>query len=416
MPTATIPARSLSRAQVYRRRRVTVFGGAILVLVVLLYLPFTLLAPLGSTSAVVAQVPAPLAAAAQPVLPAYGGSAVAQLGRDGMLAQGGDQGPRSMASVAKIVTALVILQAKPLAAGESGPTITMTSADVAYYQQAVKLNGTVAVARAGIRYTERDMLAVTLVKSANNYATSMAVWAYGSLDAFLAASRQWTADHGLKDTVLADASGLNPNTRSSAGDLVKVGELAMADPVLPGIVDDASFQVHDAGLVENTNKLLGHSGVIGIKTGTLEGQGSNLLFASRFAVGGRSVTLVGVVLGGEDQKQVRADVTALIRSIKAGFHDLSLAAKGTTLASYTTAWGQSARAVAARNASTLVWSDTAVAVRVDAKPVGIAKAGTRVGTVSYTAGKTVVTVPLVLSTAITDPGPGWRLGNPFSLG
>ena len=385
-----------------------------LVLVLLLYLPFALLAPLGTSSPRLLSTQVAAAPEARPALPAYGGSAVGAIGWEGLLAQGGDQGARPMASVTKMVTALLILRAKPLAQGEAGPTITMTGADVGYYQDAVRQQGTVAVARVGIRYTEREMLSVTLIKSANNYATSMAVWAYGSMAAFLAASRTWTAERGLTDTVLADASGLNPGSRSSPADLVKIGQLALADPVLADIVDETSFQVHDAGLVENTNKLLGRSGVIGIKTGTLQGYGANLLFASRFTVGGRSVTIVGVVLGGTDQALVRADVTALIRSIKAGFRDLRLTPGGTALATYATAWGQKAVAVTARAASTLVWSNTPVTVKATLRPVGLSPAGTRVGSVTYTAGKNVVTVPLMLSRPITDPGPGWRLANPFA--
>ncbi|MBI5160044.1 MAG: D-alanyl-D-alanine carboxypeptidase [Micrococcales bacterium] len=406
----------LTRAQVYRRRRLAVFGGGSLALVVLLYLPFTLLAPLGSAQAVVRSSTVAAGQAAAPVLPAYGGTAVSAIGWDGLLVKGGDQGARPIASVTKMITALVVLDAKPLKPGEAGPTITMTSADVQYYQDAVRQNGTVAVARAGIRYTERDMLTVTLVKSANNYATSMAVWAYGSLERFLAAAKSWTAARGLTGTVLADASGLDPGSRSSPADLVAVGKLAMADPVLADIVDEQSFQVHDAGLIENTNKLLGSSGVVGIKTGTLQGYGANLLFASRFRVGDRSVTIVGAVLGGADQQQVRADVRALIRSVKAGFRDLRLASKGAALVDYSTRWGQRVRGVAARDASALVWSDTPVSLKVDATPTGLSAAGTRVGTATYTAGATVVTVPIVLSAAITDPGPGWRLTHPFSTG
>ena len=42
-------------------------------------------------------------------------------------------------------------------------------------------------------------------------------------------------------------------------------------------------------------------------------------------------------------------------------------------------------------------------------------AGTSVGQVVFTAGERSVTVPLVLSDSITDPGPGWRLTHPGEL-
>lgn len=385
-----------------------------MVLLLLIYLPFSLLAPVGSATPVLLKTSVTAGAKAEPVFPAYGGSAVGAVGWDGILTQSGQTTPRPMASVTKIVTAMVILQAKPLKEGEPGPTITLTDRDVGYYLDAVRQNGTVAVARAGISYTERDMLAVTLVKSANNYATSMAVWAYGSMDAYLAAAKTWLAAHGLTSTSVADASGLDARSVSTATDLVALGKIALADPVVADIVDEKSFQIHDAGLVKNTNSLLGSYGVVGIKTGTLPGS-SNLLFATRLKIGTARVTAIGVVLGGPSHKQVVADVKTLITSVKAGFHQLRVAKAGTAVADYRTRWGQRAQAVASRAGTVLTWSDTPVTVRVDARPAGIAGAGARVGTATYTAGRSSVTVPLALSSPLTDPGPGWRLTNPFAL-
>lgn len=393
-----------------------VLGGGPTLLLILLYLPFTLLAPVGSAAPVLTKTAVTTGARAEPVFPGYGGSAVGAVGWDGLLASSGQTTPRPMASVTKIVTAMVILDAKPLATGEAGPTITLTERDVGYYLDAVRQNGTVAVAKAGIRYSERDMLTVTLVKSANNYATSMAVWAYGSMEAYLAAARAWLDARGLTSTAVTDASGLDPGSVSTPADLVALGKLALADPVVADIVDEKSFQVHDAGLVKNTNSMLGSYGVVGIKTGTLTGAGSNLLFATRLNIGGTTVTAIGAVLGGPSHRQVVADVKALITSVKAGFHRVTVAKRGTVLADYRTRWGQRTQAVASRAGTVVVWSDTPVTVTVSARPAGVSVAGTRVGTATYSAGRSTVTVPLSLSTPLTDPGPGWRLTNPFALG
>ena len=63
----------------------------------------------------------------------------------------------------------------------------------------------------------------------------------------------------------------------------------------------------------------------------------------------------------------------------------------------------------------LTWADTPIVAEVTADPVRIEEAGENVGEVVFTAGPNSVTVPLVLSTSITDPGPGWRLTHPGEL-
>ncbi len=47
----------------------------------------------------------------------------------------GVKAPIGLASVAKIITALVILKDHPLSIGQSGPTLTVSASDVATYQQ-----------------------------------------------------------------------------------------------------------------------------------------------------------------------------------------------------------------------------------------------------------------------------------------
>jgi D-alanyl-D-alanine carboxypeptidase (penicillin-binding protein 5/6) len=47
--------------------------------------------------------------------------------------------------------------------------------------------------------------------------------------------------------------------------------------------------------------------------------------------------------------------------------------------------------------------------------VTLAKAGAPVGELDFTIGSNVVTVPLVLSRSIDDPGVWWRLTNPTRL-
>lgn len=401
----------------YRRRRVTVFGSAGVVLAVIVYLAMTLLAPVPAATAVVARSAPLTQAPAAPQFPSYGASAIGAVGWSGTLATGGSSAPQPMASITKIVTSLVVLEKYPLHGDEQGPTLTMSATDVSYYGRYKAQLGKVIPMTVGQKSTEREMLEVALIESANNYATSLAVWAYGSEKAYVAAAQKWTAAHGLTGTHIDDTCGMSSASASTATDLVALGRLALQNPVIASIVNTKKTTVDGVGEIENTNKLLGKAGIDGIKTGTLYTYGANLLFSSDVRIGGRTVTLIGAVLGGADGKTVNADVRALVSSTRQGFHAVTLTEKGTSFASWSTPWGQRAQAVATASKTVVVWGDTPISTKVTTERIGVAALGTRVGTVTYTIGSgTRVSVPLGLSRAIADPGPWWRVTNPGGLG
>jgi D-alanyl-D-alanine carboxypeptidase (penicillin-binding protein 5/6) len=106
--------------------------------------------------------------------------------------------------------ALVVLDAKPLAEGEVGPQITFTEADVTFYTDELAHDGSIAPVVAGTSLTERQTLEALLIPSANNYAKSLAMWAYGSVSSYLAAARDWLSSHHLTQTTVVDTSGLSP--------------------------------------------------------------------------------------------------------------------------------------------------------------------------------------------------------------
>lgn len=391
------------------------FGGLLLALSVLFYLPMTLLAPLAASDASIQDHVEQPGTAAALQFPGYGASAIGALDFPGVLATSGSTDALPMASITKIITALVVLQAQPLTIDQTGPSVTMTAADVGYYDAARKVNGKVAPVHTGEVYTQRELLDLTLIESANNYATTLAVWAFGSKDAFLPVARDWLAAHNLSTISIVDPTGLDAANTATATDLIELGRLALADPVVRAIVGTTSLTMHDVGLVENSNELLGTAGVTGIKTGTLDTFGANLLFSADYVVGASSVTVIGVVLGGTDHPTLDAAITQLLGTVQSGFHEVDVSDVGEDFAGYTTAWGQTSEAEAGAEAVLLTWSDTPITVEVSADPVRLAKVGEKVGDVVFTAGERSITVPLVLSTAITDPGPGWRLTHPGEL-
>jgi D-alanyl-D-alanine carboxypeptidase (penicillin-binding protein 5/6) len=400
-----------------RRRRRAIAFSVIGILIVIatalgLYVQAALAAPLPNAR-VELSVPTPdPARPAALSLPAVGTGAIALEGSDELLGESGQTGPVPIASVTKVVTALVVLEAHPLVEGEDGPGITMTAADVQILEQTRAVDGSYELVNEGQVLTEREVLEIMLLKSANNYAETVTNWAFGSLSAYLDAARSFTAEHGLTDTTIADASGLDPASRSSTRDLMRIASLALADPVLASIVSTAVDQVPVIGEIDNSNKLLGIDGIDGIKTGTTDEAGSCLLFSAEFTVGGEAKSVVGAILGAPNSQAARDGVQALLASTKASFSTLSLIRENTPVGEYTTAWGETVTIVAASDSDAVVWSDDPVTVDSSAADVVIAPSGFTVGTIDYTVDGSTEQVDLELEGTLTDPGFWWRVGHP----
>lgn len=391
----------------------TVSVVAVLVLVVG-YLVAAAVVPFAPASASTTTYAAPTSTVPDLRFPGYGATAVEATGFPESLRRSGDEHERSIASISKVVTALVVLDRKPLQQGDDGPTITFTPQMQALYAQYLAKNGEVAPMPAGLRLSEYQTFQVMLMKSANNYAGALALWAFGSMDAYRQAAGAWLDEHGLDDTSIQEPTGLDPHNRSTATDLVDLGQLALANPVVKEIVGTKQVTVPGAGEIENSNKLLGLDGVEGIKTGTLDEAGACLLFAATYERGGRQVTVVGAMLGGVDHDALDDDVQRLLRSVADNFQVVTLTHQGQTFGSYRTPWGSRADAVAAEAQDVLVWGRTTVSAKAHLDSVTVGERGESVGRVRFTVSHhDPVTVPLELDRTIPDPGIWWRWTNPF---
>jgi D-alanyl-D-alanine carboxypeptidase (penicillin-binding protein 5/6) len=89
--------------------------------------------------------------------------------------------------------------------------------------------------------------------------------------------------------------------------------------------------------------------------------------------------------------------------------------KGTSFGSVATKWGDTSEIVASRSVSTFILKGASVSDTFSLKRVGLAKAGTTVGTAVFVVGTQTYSVPLVLAKSIRDPGVGWRLAHPGAL-
>jgi serine-type D-Ala-D-Ala carboxypeptidase (penicillin-binding protein 5/6) len=230
------------------------------------------------------------------VWPASGQAAFIRTGLSQIQA-GPNQHAAAIASVAKVMTAYLVLRDRPLRVGEGGPTITLTEADVADTDRRRAQQESVVSIAAGERLTERQALQALLLPSANNIAAVLARWDAGSVDRFLRRMNAAARSLGMTHTRYTDPSGYDDATVSTAADQVRLVDSAMRLPVFASIVATASATLPVAGTVHNTNALLGHNGFVGVKTGSTDAAGGCFAFRAIRRIDGRRTTITGVVLG-----------------------------------------------------------------------------------------------------------------------
>lgn len=411
---------STPNPSVYRRRRII---AGLLALIVIggggwltTKTVTTLASPLPDTVVTVTQ-PAIIAGPATTfTLPTDGRMAIGASGFDGTLLSSGSQDVGPIASITKIVTALVVLEAKPLTSTEEGPTIEYTEADLEIYQEVLAQDGIVEPVSDGLTLSQRQSMILMLLPSANNYAISLAQWAYGSSTAFVSAANAWLAEKGLVNTRIVEPSGLSAENVSTPAELVEIGKLALSQPAIENIVSLATAEIPGVGSVVNTNKLLGEWGVDGLKTGTTDEAGACLLFSADYTVGTQLVTVVGVVLNGSSHRAINLEITELLSGMSTAFREVPVIESGQLVAEGESAWNTKVSVTAASNITVVTFSDIPIAISAEIQALQPAPVGTAVGTIDVRVGNQVHQVDALLASDLNDPGPFWKLSHPNMLG
>ena len=185
-----------------------------------------------------------------------------------------------MASITKVMTALVVIRA-----GDLSRKITVPSAVVAYVEEH---DASAAGLRPGDTLTASQLLEGLLLPSGADAAYTLAS-AYGpGLGTFIAKMNATAKMLGMTRTHFSNFDGLpyptGYSTYSTPADLIKLGRVAMTSAVFRSIVDRRSYRIasgsgHHAYFWLNLNPLLGvYPGAIGIKTGYTPTAGHCLLF------------------------------------------------------------------------------------------------------------------------------------------
>ncbi len=346
-----------------------------------------------------------------PEWPAEGEAAVAVEGLGSVGASGGET-PVPIASVAKVMTAYLVLQDDPLAPGEEGFEMRVGKADVDDLHARIATDQSVVEVRAGEVLSERQALEALLLPSANNVAAMLAVHEAGSIEAFAAQMNEAAAEMGMDDTHYTDPSGFEETTVSTAADQLQLAREAMSDPTFAEIVALPSTVLPVAGLVANYNGLVGEEGFVGIKTGSDSAAGGCLLFAKEIEVGGKTLTVLGAVFGqreGELVEAALASANQLAASVADAVRVRTVIPKGFKVMTARGPDGKRVAVVTAAPVRQLGWPGMPVRVKVRAAHPGSSlSARQRLGILTAI-GTSTVHVPVRAAKDLPAPDLPWRL-------
>jgi D-alanyl-D-alanine carboxypeptidase (penicillin-binding protein 5/6) len=206
--------------------------------------------------------------------------------------------PRAVASITKLMTALVAVERLSL-----DETVVVPS-------RATRVGESTLDLRAGQRVTVRDLVIGTLVPSANDAATALAIAAGGSVDRFVMLMNGKARQLGLAGTRYRNPHGLDETGHfSTARDAATLLRAALRVPAIRRYAGMARARLSDGRLVESTDNLIGRSrGFVAGKTGhTAQAGWSQVAFARAGEVG---VTVA--VLGSPSEAQRDRDLEALL--------------------------------------------------------------------------------------------------------
>ncbi|MFV8187293.1 D-alanyl-D-alanine carboxypeptidase, partial [Streptomyces sp. AF1B] len=332
----------------------------------------------------------------------------------GTMGNFGKQTPVAVGSVAKAMTAYLVLKDHPLKPGAEGEKITVDA--LAEKEGGYDKDGesTLNTVKKGDVLTERQALSAVMIPSANNIARLLARWDAGSEAAFIKKMNDTAKKLGMRNTTYTDASGLKETTVSTSEDQVKLGNELVKIPALMEITKLPNWTDPSGHRWRNYNALVPYNGALGIKTGTTTKAGGNLLFAATKEVGGETVTVVGAILG-QHTAPIIDTVNAVSKTAMLAAQDAltstKILKKGSVVGYVDDQLGGHTPIVLTKDVTAVGWAGLKVKLSFDADDVPhTAKAGTQVGTLTVGDGSNgAVKVPVALQKDLAEPGFGAKL-------
>ncbi len=177
------------------------------------------------------------------------------------------------ASLTKIMTALLVLEKQ----NSLGTIVTVS-------RTAARASGTRIGLKAGERLRLGDLLAATVMRSANDACQALAHHVAGSSRRFVALMNRRAQQWGLKHTRFVNPCGHDDKGHySNAHDLLQLAEKALAEPVYVNLMGQSNARITTVDQqrsfeFDNSNLLLGRfPGASGIKTGYTPAAGKCLI-------------------------------------------------------------------------------------------------------------------------------------------
>ncbi|MFF9853820.1 serine hydrolase [Streptomyces litmocidini] len=330
----------------------------------------------------------------------------------GSMGRYGAQKPAPIASVTKTMTAYLILRDHPIKGKQQGPEITI---DQKAADQAKHDSESTAPVQKGQTYTEKELLELLMIPSANNVARLLARWDAGSEAAFVEKMNAAAKELGMTQSTYTDPSGLLDSTMSTPQDQLKLAKAVMQYDVFREIVNMPNVTVDGIpGRIENNNNILLHDGVSGIKTGSSTPAGGNLLWAANTVVDGQNRRILGIVMGAQNAKmlidKLQLAIDNSLKLIQQAQKDVTSAAvvkKGQVLGYVDDGLGGRTPVVATKELKAVGWPGLEVKLELTDGGKAVphsGKAGDIVGQVSIGTGTGKVSSPVALKADLVEPG------------
>ena len=306
-----------------------------------------------------------------------------------------------MASITKLMTVLIALER------------TRLDDVVAVDPDAVGITGSGVRLRAGERLTVRDLVAASMIQSANDAAVALAAHVSGGdEDAFVALMNQRARELGLRSTHFERADGLDVAGHvSTAHDLNRLAQIAMRQPLIRRYAGTRNLAITGGRSLHTWNDLLGQfPGLIGVKTGHTSGAG----WCQVAAVRGKGFTVYATILGSPTRGGRNADLSELLAFGLSQYRLLPVITQERAYASAELPYGRDPlRLVAMKQVLRPVRLSRGLTERVVA-PTAVSlpvRAGQRLGEVHvYDGARLVASSPLVASRSVELPGTAGKVG------
>ncbi len=310
---------------------------------------------------------------------------------------------RAIASVTKIMTALLVIEAVP-------PEDVVTVSPLAASQ-----SGAVLGLEEGEEIPVGELMYALMLQSANDAAVALAEHISGTVEGFVDRMNERARQLRLKDTRFASPNGLDDTGYSSARDLAAITVVAYGNPTF-GRVVRTKFREIPAPTgpprsIQNRNALLWlYPGAVGVKTGYTSAAGFCLVAAAER----EGLRLGAVILGAPED--AFSDASALLNYGFAAYERRVVVEEGQSFDPLRVEGREVP--VAADVALTLLLRrgrEVELTVEPEAGLTLPVAAGERVGTVIASAGdRTLGEVPLVAESAArvpatrTEEDPWWE--------